>query len=66
MTPQAVEMHMIIILLIIVMFFLHLISMYFLVNAYAHIRAVRMKLRLLGFKLEGVDIEKYQENISDG
>jgi len=61
MTPQAVELHMILILIIVILFFFQLIATGVILSIYFDVRAIRAKLRLMGFRLaDKKEIEDFQ------
>jgi hypothetical protein len=66
MTPQAIEIHMIMMLMIITQFIFLLIITGMSLTMYFDIKAIRNKLRLMGFRLAGTkEIEELNERHID-
>jgi hypothetical protein len=66
MTPQAIEIHMIMMLMIITQFIFLLIITGMSLTMYFDIKAIRNKLRLMGFRLAGTkEIEEFNERHID-
>lgn len=52
MSPQAVEMHLIILFLMVLLVLGNVVIVLLTINIYGEIKAIRAKLRLMGFKLD--------------
>jgi len=60
MTPEAIEVHALLFILIFGLFILKFVTIAFLIALYTNVRALRRKMRLMGFKLaDENDIKEY-------
>lgn len=64
MSQQSVEVHVMLSILLLGLFVLKFVTIAFLVAIYTNVRAIRMKLRLMGYKLaNNEDIAEYNRDV---
>lgn len=62
MSPQAIEFHAIIILMLLLLCLFKVVTLFILFHMYYDLKALRKKVRLMGFKLaDSRDIQEYED-----